>query len=160
MRGSSRLLAVFIILAVVLAVVVGFYLWRQWVATRPLPPPQAPVEMPDAFSIDDVPLQSPQLALSLVGMRGTVYPEYTYWACLLECREREGCHATVEVRIESRSAGQPSRLVIGGRIDGKVGEIMRIGRAQRPPVAVDGIDSVNVTVLRIHSEDEEIELDL
>jgi hypothetical protein len=157
MRGSSRLLAVAILLVVVLAAVLGYYLWRQWEATRPLPPPKPPVELPDSFEVEDVPVQSPQLALHLVGMRGTVHPDYTDWACLLECREREGCHATVEVRVEYRSEGESSRLVIGGRIDGKVGEVMRIGRAQRPPVAVDGIDSVEVTVLRVHTDDEEEE---
>ena len=104
MRGSSRLLAVAVILVVAIAAVLGFYLWRQWQATRPLPPPQAPVELPDSFTIDDVPVQSPDLELHLVGMRGTVHPDYTDWACLLECREREGCHATVEVRVEYRSA--------------------------------------------------------
>jgi hypothetical protein len=163
MRGSSRLLAVAVLLAVVIAAVLGFYLWQQWQATRPLPPPQAPVELPDSFTIDDVPVQSPDLELHLVGMRGTVHPDYTDWACLLECREREGCHATVEVRVEYRSDGVASRLVIGGRIDGEAGEIMRIGRAQRPPVAVDGIDSVDVTVLYVHADDEEedeLELDL
>jgi hypothetical protein len=91
-------------------------------------------------------------------MRGTVHPDYTDWACLLECRERGGCHATVEVRVAYRSSGEPSRLVIGGRIDGEAGEIMRIGRAQRPPVAVDGIDSVEVTVLHIHTDDDEDEV--
>jgi hypothetical protein len=163
MRGSSRLLAVAMVLVVALAAAIGYYLWRQWQATRPLPPPKPPVELPDSFSVDDVPVQSPQMALNLVGMRGTVHADYTDWSCLVECREREGCHATVEVRVEYRSEGEPSRLVIGGRIDGKVGEVMRIGRAQRPPVAVDGIDSVEVTVLRVHTDDEEeeeLELDL
>ena len=120
-------------------------------------------ELPDAFTVDDVPVESPDLELHLVGMRGTVHPGYTDWACLLECRERGGCHATVEVRVEYRSDGVPNRLVIGGRIDGEAGEIMRVGRAQRPPVAVDGIDSVDVTVLHVHTDDEkeeELELDL
>ena len=40
MRGSSRLLAVAILLAVVVAAALGYYLWRQWEATRPLPPPK------------------------------------------------------------------------------------------------------------------------
>jgi hypothetical protein len=158
MRGSSRLLAVAILLVVAVAAALGFYLWRQWAADRPLPPPQPPVELPDSFTIDDVAVQSPDLDLHLVGMRGTVHPDYTDWACLLECRERGGCHATVEVRVAYRSSGEPSRLVIGGRIDGEAGEIMRIGRAQRPPVAVDGIDSVEVTVLHIHTDDDEDEV--
>jgi hypothetical protein len=153
MKGSSRLLAVAILLAVALAAALGVYLWRQWVAGRPLPPPKPPVEIPDSISVEDVPVQSPDLELSLVGMRGTVNPGYTDWACLLECRERQGCHASVEVRVEYRSLGEPRRLVIGGRLDGEPGEIMRIGRVQRPPVAVDGIDRVDVTVLRVYGKD-------
>jgi hypothetical protein len=158
MRGSSRPLAVAVLLVVAIAAVLGFYLWRQWQATRPLPPPQSPVTLPDSISVEDVPVQSPNLDINLVGMRGTVNPGYTDWACLLECREREGCHVTVEVRIEYRSSGEPKRLVIGGRLDGRAGEIMRIGRVQRPPVAVDGIDSVDVTVLRVHTDDKEDEV--
>jgi hypothetical protein len=155
MKGSSRLLAVAVLLVVAVAVVVGFYLWQRRAEERPLPPPKPPVEVPDAIPVDDIPIQSPDLDIHLVGMRGTAHPDYTDWACLLECRERKGCRASVEVRIEYRSLGEPRRLVIGGRLDGEPGEIMRIGRVQRPPVAVDGIDSVDVTVLQVFDGDDD-----
>ena len=51
--------------------------------------------------------------------------------------------------------GVPQRLVIGGRLTGEVGEIMRLGRAQRPPVAVDGIDSVEVIVIQLFTGDDD-----
>lgn len=155
MASGSRLLTVAILIAVAFAAALGFYLWRQWDASRPLPPPQAPVEVPDSIPIDNVPVSSPNLELNLIGMRGTVHPDYTDWACLLECREREGCDAVVEVRVEYRSNGVPQRLVIGGRLTGDVGEIMRLGRAQRPPVAVDGIDSVEVIVIQLFTGDDD-----
>jgi hypothetical protein len=155
MTNSSRLLTVVILIAVALAAALGFYLWRQWDASRPLPPPQAPIEVLDSISVENVPVTSPDLDLNLIGMRGTVHPTYTDWACLLECRERDGCNAIVEARVEYRSNGQPQRLVIGGHLTGKVGEIMRLGRAQRPPVAVDGIDSVDVVVLQVFTDDDQ-----
>jgi hypothetical protein len=160
MAGSSRLLTVAILIAVALAAALGIYLWRQWDAQRPLPPPQAPVEVPDSIPVENVPVTSPGIELNLIGMRGTVHPTYTDWACLLECREREGCDAIVEVRVEYRSNGEPQQLVIGGRLTGEAGEIMRLGRAQRPPVAVDGIDSVDVIVIQVYTgDDDEIIID-
>lgn len=155
MATSSRLLTVAILIAVALAAVLGWYLWRQWEAERPLPPPQAPVEIPDSIPVEDVPVTSPDIDLNLIGMRGTVHPDYTDWACLLECRERQGCNAIVEVRVEYRSNGEPRQLVIGGHLQGGPGEIMRVGRAQRPPVAVDGIDSVDVLVLQVFTGDDD-----
>jgi hypothetical protein len=160
MANSSRLLTVAILIAVALAAALGVYLWRQMEVERPLPPPQAPVEVPDSIPVENVPVTSPDLDLLLMGMRGTVHPTYTDWACLLECREPKGCNAIVEVRVEYRSNGEPQQLIIGGRLNGEPGEIMRVGRAQRPPVAVDGIDSVDVLVLQVFTgEDDELLID-
>lgn len=143
---ANRRTLVTVAIAVVAVVVVGLWLWR---ANAPLPEPKQ-VTVPDAIPVEQVDLTSPDLEVLLVGMRGTVHPDYTDWACLLECRERDGCRADVQLTIEYRSSGEPKKLVVGGRLDSDGGEIMRIGRVQRPPVEVDSIDRVSLTVLEMH----------
>ena len=44
-------------------------------------------------------------------------------------------------------------MCLDGRVDADVGETMRIGRVQRPPVEVDGIDKVTIEKLRSIGED-------
>jgi len=144
MANRRTLLAVAVIVAAV--IIVGLWLWR---ANAPLPEPKS-VTVPDAIPVEKVELASPDLEVLLVGMRGTVNPDYTDWACLLECREREGCRADIQLTVEYQSGGVPQQFMIGGRLDGDPGEIMRVGRVQRPPVEVDSIDRVSMTVLEVH----------
>ena len=125
-----------------LAVVAAILLWR---GCRHEPPPSA---VPAAdFVADSARLVSPDLALELVAVRGIVHPGYTDWACLLECRERRGCRADVKLEIRYRSGGEERSLSIAGRLEGQRGETMRIGRVQRPPVAVDRVEQVTVTAV-------------
>ena len=146
MAKPKVLVAVAIGLAVV--VVACLWLWRVWQANRPLPEPQQ-VTVPDAIPVDEIDLASPDLDVLLVGMRGTPNPSYTDWSCLLECREREGCRADIQLSVEYRSEGEPQTLILAGRLDGELGEVMRVGRVQRPPVTVDSIDRVSMTVLEV-----------
>ena len=146
MANRRTLLAVAV--AVVAVVVVGL-LWWAWRANAPLPEPKS-VTVPDAIPIEKVELTSPDLEVLLVGMRGTVNPDFTDWACFLECREREGCRADIQLTVEYQSGGVAKQFMIGGRLDGDPGEIMRVGRVQRPPVEVDSIDRVSMTVLEVH----------
>ena len=156
MAGSSRTPVVAILLIVAVVAAVGLYfLWARKQAP-PLPEPQQ-VQVPDSIPVEEVPVQSPDLDVELRAMRPTLRDGFTDWMCLLECREREGCRADVTVKIEYRSLGKPLHLTIGGRLDGDGGEIMRLGRVQRPPVEVDGIDRVTVTVLRVYAADEPFE---
>ena len=143
MTGNSRVLVVAVLLIVAVVAAVGLYFWRGRNAPPPLPEPTQ-VHMPDAIPVGDVAVQSPDLNVELRAMRGTVKPGFTDWMCLLECREREGCRADVQVKVEYRSLGEPRQLTIGGRLFGEGGEIMRLGRVQRPPVEVDGIDRVTI----------------
>ena len=146
MANRGRLLAVGVVVAVL--VVAGLWLWRSRTGPPPLPEPKQ-IVVPDAIPVEDVAVQSPNLDLKLVAMRGTERPGFTDWVCLLECREREGCWASVQVTVEYRSAGVPKKLIIGGRLEGDGGEIMRIGRVQRPAIPVDGIDQVTISVLEV-----------
>jgi hypothetical protein len=156
MAGSSRTPAVAILLIVaVVAAVALYFLWGRKQAP-PLPEPQQ-VQVPDSIPVKEVPVQSPDLDVELRAMRGTVRDGYTDWMCLLECREREGCRADVTVKVEYRSLGKPLQLTLGGRLGGDGGEIMRLGRVQRPPVEVDGIDRVTITVLRVYAANEPFE---
>ena len=156
MTGNSRVLVVAVLLIVAVVAAVGLYLWRGRDVPPPLPEPTQ-VHVPDAIPVEDVAVESPDLELELRAMRGTVNPNFTDWMCLLECREREGCRADVEVKVEYRSLGEPRQLTIGGRLFGEGGDIMRLGRVQRPPVEVDGIDRVTITVLRVYAADEPFE---
>jgi hypothetical protein len=101
------------------------------------------------FVADQVKLESPELELELESVRGTVHPGYTDWACLLRCEERAGCRADVRLHISYRSGGERRSLTIGGRLDGARGQLLRIGRVQRPPVAVDRIERVRVELLEV-----------
>ena len=137
-RRTLLLVSAVLLLAVVTAVL----LWR---GCRHEPPPSA---VPAAdFVADSARLVSPDLALELVAVRGIVHPAYTDWACLLECRERRGCRADVKLEIRYRSGGEERSLSIAGRLEGQRGETMRIGRVQRPPVAVDRVEQVTVTAV-------------
>ena len=156
MTGNSRVLVVAVLLIVAVVAAVGLYLWRGRDVPPPLPEPTQ-VHVPDAIPVEDVAVESPDLELELRAMRGTVNPTFTDWMCLLECREREGCRADVEVKVEYRSLGETRQLTIGGRLFGEGGDIMRLGRVQRPPVEVDGIDRVTINVLRVYPADEPFE---
>ena len=149
MTNRGRLLAAIVVVIVIAA---GLWLWRSFSGPPPLPEPKS-VTVPDNIPVDEVALASPDLEVVLVGMRGTVHPTYTDWACLLECRERAGCRADIQLTVEYRSLGEPKKLLLGGRLDGDGGEVMRIGRVQRPPVEVDSIDRVSLTVLEVHRAD-------
>lgn len=151
MANRSRALAVAAVIGVVV-IAVGLWWWRVRSGPPPLPEPKQ-ITVPDAIPVQEVALSSPDLEVILVGMRGTVHPDYTDWACLLECREPKGCRADVRMTVEYRSAGQPQKLVIDGRLNGAPGEVMRVGRVQRPPVTVDAIDRVSMTVLQVHRAD-------
>ena len=135
-RRSLWLAAAVVAVAVLAAVLV----WRGCRHDAPLP--SGP---PADFADDSVTLVSPDLELELVSVRGLVHPAYTDWACLLVCRERRGCHADVKLEIRYRSDGEDQTLSIAGRLEGEPGETMRLGRVQRPPVAVDRVERVTVT---------------
>jgi len=130
--------------AVGVAVLVAFFVWRAGRDGR------GPDDAPEAFNAGSVPVTSPELAVSDALVRGTVYPEYTDWSCVLECREPEGCHAEVQLTIMYRSGGDELKVKLGGRFDAAMGENMRLGRAQRPPTVVDQIGRVMLEVATTH----------
>jgi hypothetical protein len=156
MTGNSRLFTVAVLLLVAVAAAVGLYLWRGRNQAPPLPEPQQ-INVPDSIPVEEVAVESPDLDVELRAMRPTVKSGYTDWMCLLECREREGCRADVQIKVEYRSLGEPRQLILGGRLGGEGGEIMRLGRVQRPPVEVDGIDRVTINVLRVYAANEPFE---
>lgn len=99
---------------------------------------------PAGLTADGVALVSPDLELELIEVRGKANPGYTDWACIFRCLEAEGCRADTRIRLQYVSEGEKQTLTLSGRLDAARGEKMRVGRIQRPPVAVDRI--VNVTV--------------
>jgi hypothetical protein len=101
---------------------------------------------PTGFASDNVRLNSPDLDLELIEVRGTVNPGYTDWACVFSCRESGGCRAETRVRILYLSAGEERTLTLSGHFDAERGRKIRVGRMQRPPVAVDRVVEVTVDV--------------
>jgi hypothetical protein len=152
MAGHSRPLAVAATVAVAIIVVVGLWLWRSDSAP-PAPSGPQQVAVPEDFRFEEARLVSPNLKVELTEVFGTVHSEYTDWACILECRNSDGCHADAQLVVEYRSSGEKKKLVLGGRLDADSGQIMRIGRAQRPPVAVDSIDRITLTVIEPRGSD-------
>jgi len=126
--------------AVGIAVLVALLVWRVGRDGRDAD------DAPQTFDVGSVSVASPKLAVSDALVRGTVYPEYTDWSCVLECREPEGCYAEVQLTITYRSGGDELKTQLGGRVDAAMGESMRLGRAQRPPTGVDKIERVTLEV--------------
>jgi len=149
---ASRPLVVAATLAVAIIVVVGLWLWRSDSAPSVPAGPQS-VVVPENFRFEKARLVSPDLRVELTEVFGTVHDEYVDWACILECRNPDGCHADVQLVVDYRSSGEKKKLILGGRLDADSGQIMRIGRAQRPPAAVDSIDRVTLTVIDARRSD-------
>ena len=152
MAGRSRALAVAATVAAAIIVALGLWLWRSD-SEPPAPSGTQQTAVPEDFSFEEARLVSPDLKVELTEIFGTVHNEYTDWACILECRNSEGCHADAQLVVESRSSGEKKKLVLGARLDADSGQIMRIGRAQRPPVAVDSIDRITLTVTESRRSD-------
>ena len=149
---ASRPLVVAATVAVAIIVVVGLWLWRSDGApSEPVGPQQEAA--PEDFRYEEARLVSPDLKVELTEVFGTVHDEYVDWACILECRNPDGCHADVQLVVDYRSSGEKKKLILGGRLDADSGQIMRIGRAQRPPAAVDSIDRVTLTVIDARRSD-------
>lgn len=137
MASRTRWLAV---AAVGVAVLVALLIWRGCRDGR------MAADAPQDFGVGSVPVTSPDLAVSDALVRGTVHPDYTDWSCVLECREPEGCHAEVQLTITYLSGGDEHDVKLGGRLDAAMGETVRLGRAQRPPTAVDEVKLVILEV--------------
>jgi hypothetical protein len=127
---------------VVVAVAVVLVVWRG----RRLEPRAVPAAQ-TTFTVNDVPVQSPGLKVDVGTVRWTYHPDYTDWACLIQCRERDGCHAEVQLVLEYVASGKQQRLTLSDRLDAGYGETVRVGRAQRPSVVVERVEGVTVEVL-------------
>ncbi len=115
-----------------------------------------PVVVPvseESYTTSGVPVDSPELRINVGTVKWTNHPGYTDWTCLVECRERDGCHAEVQLVVDYISSGRKQRLTLGGRLDSAYGETVRIGRAQRPSVTVDRVEQVTVKVLEAFRRD-------
>ena len=142
MLGRYRWLLLAVI--VVGLVVAGVVVWRGHEREEEFRP--APISK-EAFTADDVPVTSPDINVGVGVVRWKHHPGYTDWACLIECRESDGCRAEIQLVVDYVSSGESKRLTLGGRLDSTYGETVRIGRAQRPAVVVDRVDQVTVDVL-------------
>jgi hypothetical protein len=135
-RAAWLTLAAFTVAALILA------LWLRPRADESRPPAAAA-----DFSFEQIVLESPDLALDLQAVRGNVHESYTDWACLFICREFGGCHADVQLEVRFRSAGENRRLTLAGRLDGERGDVLRLGRVQRPPVNVESVERLTLRVI-------------
>ena len=125
------------------AVLLGTVLLLRECRARPEVTPEAIGD----FEIGRALLDSPEIDIALVSVRGTDQTGYTDWAFVFECRETEGCHAELRLEVEYESVGKKSRLGLQGVVDVNLGETMRIARIQRPAVVIDRIDRVTVAVV-------------
>lgn len=137
---SKRILLIGAVVVVLVAS--GVLLWRSRGA-RPVPGEGG------SFNVSDVPVKSPELSVGVDSVRWTNHPGYTDWACLVECREEEGCHAEVQLVLDYVASGRAKRLTLGGRIDAELGQTVRIGRAQRSADVVERVNGVRLEVLSV-----------
>lgn len=138
MTGRKPWLAGAVVLIVVVTAVL---LWRGC--------GRDPNARPADFVGDTVELDSPDLDLELSSVFGTANPVSTDWVCRFVCRESRGCRADVEALIAYRSNGERRTIKITGRLNGAKGEIVWLGRGQRPPEVVDRVDRVDVKVVAL-----------
>ncbi len=144
MSGRNRWIAVAVLVALV-AVAAAWWFGRR-------PAPIAGTAPDGTYTVSDVPVQSSELRLGVDTVRWTHHPGYTDWACMLECRESDGCRAEVQLVVTYISRGEERRLTVGGKIDAAYGEIVRIGRAERPSVVVDRLEGVTVEVIAAYRQ--------
>jgi len=109
---------------------------------------QSAGEQAASFSAENVPTSSPDLAVEAASVRGELHPGYMEWACLLRCKDPDGCSAEVRITVRFTSAGEPEKAIFTGTVDVPIGARARIGGIQRPPRRVDSVEHVDVRVER------------
>lgn len=97
-----------------------------------------------SFSVDDVPTESPGLAIEVTNVRGQLHEGYMDWACLVRCTDPAGCSADLRLTVHYTSAGSSATITFAGPIDVPMGARARLGGVQRPPRAVDRVDRVAI----------------
>jgi len=138
-RPLRVLLMIGALLAAVLLVLVGLRACRS---PQPLATPAA------SFSAADVPVESPDLPLEVVEVRGELHEGYMDWVCVVRCKDPGGCSADVRAIVHYRSGGSTQRMTLSGPIAVPVGARVRLGAVQRPPHRVDSVERVSVRVVR------------
>jgi len=110
--------------------------------------PQSVVSPAASFSAAGVPVESPDLAVEVIEVRGDLHEGYMDWVCMVRCQEPGGCRADARATVHYRSGGAAERITLSGPIDVPVGARARLSSVQRPPHRVDSIDKVAVRVVR------------
>jgi hypothetical protein len=140
MARPLRLLVVIgALLAIALLAVVGMRVCRS---PQPLAAPAA------SFSAANVPVESPDLALEVIEVRGELHEGYIDWMCLIRCKAPGGCSADLRATVFYRSAGSVERITLSGPVDVPIGARARLGAVQRPPRRVDSVERASVRVVR------------
>ncbi len=94
-RRLGRPLAAIAALLVVAVLVV--------VATRTCRSRPKPVVSPAAsFSVAGVPVESPDLAVEVIEVRGDLHEGYMDWVCLVRCNDPGGCSADLRSTVHYR----------------------------------------------------------
>lgn len=145
MAGASRpaiLKPLLIAVAVVGALAIAFLAWRAW-----RPGPLVEAGPPQSFSVDNVVVDSPDLAVGPATVRGTIHEGYTDWACILECREPAGCNAEIQLIVDFTRAGENQQLVLAGAVAAATGEVIRLDRVEWRQVSADRVGRVRLVVV-------------
>jgi hypothetical protein len=110
--------------------------------------PKPPASPAASFSAAGVPVESPELGLEVVEVRGELHEGYMDWICLVRCNDPGGCRADLRATVSYRSGGSGERITLSGPIDVPIGARARLGAVQRPPHRVDSVERVAVRVVR------------
>lgn len=124
-------------------VVLGGVLLVQGCRDKPENPPEAIGE----FDVGRVVVDSRDLDLSLLSIRGTSHADYTDWAFVFECRENRGCRAELRLEVEYTAEDETRLLSLTGVVDVDRDQAIRLARIQRPAVEIESIDRITVTVV-------------
>lgn len=93
-----------------------------------------------------VTVESPDLEVDVVRVRGQHGSRATDWVCELRCREPEGCHAELRITVHYRSGAEDRNISFVGVIEAVDGEQAVFGGVQRPPEIVDDVVRVEIGV--------------
>jgi hypothetical protein len=141
---DSRGLLLLLVLVVATAIAV-------WLLTRREPEPltpQPPAETPDTVRLefDDIPVDSPDLAVGPARIRSAVQEGFSSWLVIVECTEPGGCAGELAVDVELDTGAGRDHVVLAGRVDVAAGDEMRFEGLQDPSTPVEAIDGVTLEV--------------
>jgi hypothetical protein len=109
--------------------------------------PQRTAQRSKVFTFSTVPIESPDLMIEMIEVRGDPVEGSLDWRILFSCVQPEGCYAAVAVHVDYRSGGDLLQTRFLDTIAAPAGGTFRIG-GLKPAVEVDTVERIGIRVKR------------